>query len=337
MIVQAEQGDELRNQVGKLNRYLLQPPGPPARDATGYRSRENSDSSHWESRAPHEGEDIDSLAAALERDYQGPVLDAFLGGEEEGGTPIKHYAGDGVSPGLDPDIDQDFDYGRLEDGRDPSASNHSVMSSSAPDSGVSADEGDSSAHASVQRETPAAIIPPTSAKVVSARTPAPLFLEDLDDDDEGIRGRDTDGGGVFAELPASARMAIPGAVARPSATAATMADTEDSTGTASATEGESTVGGKRDGRARALLSAPGVDAASGVRGWRRQRGRRTGDRDGTGQKGSDTKEVSVVQDVLSVLFGWDVSARGKRDGGSGGKAARQGGVRPEERSGVMYA
>ncbi|CAN0230033.1 unnamed protein product, partial [Ectocarpus fasciculatus] len=91
-------------------------------------------------------------------------------------------------------------------------------------------------------------------------------------------------------------------------------------GSTAATE-ESDVGGgsDREGRARALLNARGVDTRSRAR---------------------STKKVTVVQDVLSVLFGWEVSsdaekkaARGELEElGSGGNSGGSGG-----RGGVMFA
>lgn len=93
---------------------------------------------------------------------------------------------------------------------------------------------------------------------------------------------------------------------------------------------------EREGRARALLSSPGVDATDGVRGWRRKRGGRRDD------EGADSlPKVSVMQDVLSVVFGWDVgSGRASHNdvlgGGRRGKGAAAAGRGPPG-STVMFA
>lgn len=91
-------------------------------------------------------------------------------------------------------------------------------------------------------------------------------------------------------------------------------------GSAAATEESDTAGGSgREGRARALLNARGVDTKSRAR---------------------SAKKVTVVQDVLSVLFGWEVSSDAERKAargeleelGSGGNSGGSGGM-----AGVMFA
>ncbi|CAM9362366.1 unnamed protein product, partial [Ectocarpus sp. 8 AP-2014] len=91
-------------------------------------------------------------------------------------------------------------------------------------------------------------------------------------------------------------------------------------GSAAATEESDTAGGSgREGRARALLNARGVD---------------------TGSRARNAKKVTVVQDVLSVLFGWEVSSDAERKAargeleelGSGGNSGGSGGM-----AGVMFA
>ncbi|CAM9162688.1 unnamed protein product [Ectocarpus sp. 4 AP-2014] len=84
-------------------------------------------------------------------------------------------------------------------------------------------------------------------------------------------------------------------------------------------ESDTAVGSGREGRARALLNARGVDTRSRAR---------------------NTKKVTVVQDVLSVLFGWEVSSDAERKAarggleemGSGGNSGGSGGM-----AGVMFA
>ncbi|CAM9574465.1 unnamed protein product [Ectocarpus sp. 6 AP-2014] len=87
-----------------------------------------------------------------------------------------------------------------------------------------------------------------------------------------------------------------------------------------ATEESDTAGGSgRERRARALLNARGVDTKSRAR---------------------NAKKVTVVQDVLSVLFGWEVSSDAERKAargeleemGSGGNSGGSGGM-----AGVMFA
>lgn len=117
-----------------------------------------------------------------------------------------------------------------------------------------------------------------------------------------------------------------------SAAAASLSGTEDS-------DAGGIGGGKREGRARALLSAPGVDAASGVRGWRRRNGAGSATGDGSdggaGAGAGGAHKVSIVQDVLSVLFGWEVSSAADKKAAIGGAepGARSGGGE----AGVMFA
>ncbi|CAB1110110.1 unnamed protein product [Ectocarpus sp. CCAP 1310/34] len=91
-------------------------------------------------------------------------------------------------------------------------------------------------------------------------------------------------------------------------------------GSSAATEESDSAGGSgREGRARALLNARGVDTRSRAR---------------------SAKKVTVVQDVLSVLFGWDVSSDAERKAargepeelGLGGNSGGSGGM-----AGVMFA
>lgn len=95
-------------------------------------------------------------------------------------------------------------------------------------------------------------------------------------------------------------------------------------GTASAFDKEREVG--REGRARALLNAPSVDAEGGVRGWRRSPG-------GVDQP----PKVTIMQDVMSVLFGWEAftGGKGSREGNRGEEAAVMAGNR--NGAGIMFA
>lgn len=95
-------------------------------------------------------------------------------------------------------------------------------------------------------------------------------------------------------------------------------------GTASASDKERDVG--REGRGRELLNAPSVDAEDGVHGWRRSPG-------GVEQP----PKVTIMQDVMSVLFGWEAFAGGKGSrGGNGGEdAAVMAGNR--NGAGIMFA
>lgn len=316
-MILAERGYELESQLERLHGYLSEPPGALTNaaalsaaaaaasqgsgSAPGSRSGSGSGSGNRRTaRGAGPGkEDIDARSGALEHGYHGPVLDAFLGSDEEGGTPRRHRREDEGGDGVGVDV------GGGDPDRDEGLS-----------SGARADD---------------VAVPGTAAAKPRAAAPSDSLHQGQHDDGDLL---DRDGVGTPEPMPLPVNTTqTAGEAALSVAAGAAAASPTASTGAAlSATEAET--GERRGGRARALMTAPGVDAASGVRGWRRRRVKNGGGGGGEGggegdDDGAGASTVTVVQDVLSVLFGWDVSGRRKGAGG-GGRESSSG-------TGVMFA
>lgn len=287
-----DKGDELRSQLGRLEGYLRQPREELLNGNSGATVAGSSVAC-----LPAGKEDIDAGTAALEHDYHGPVLDAFLGGEEEGGTPARSRDGD-------------------REHRDESEDR--IL---APLGDFIAAAGGVVADATAD---PGAVVPEVWAGGDSGTRGA---LEELGHGEKQA----SPATGPSASGVANSEQEGSDVVMRTAAAAASVGAAEMAhTGAPASSGGEAGEGkGGRKVRARALLSAPGVDAARGVKGWRRQRGRGSGE--GAGVADEDPKKVSVVQDVLSVLFGWEVAA-GDKGGRVGGNMAGKGAG-----AGVMFA
>ena len=321
-MVLADRGYELESQLERLSGYLSEPPGAltiaantiaanttTAAAAAAQDSGNDSGSGSKRTGAPPGKEDIDAHSSALEHGYHGPVLDAFLGSDEEGGTPRRHRRDDDASGGS----------GSGGDGGDGG--------------GGGGDDDHDEGLAAVALET-------SSDSVEEGRNVG----EEILDRDGGVilepmplpsdNPTETAGNSTPSVASGTAEAASPAAAAR----AAAAPEVAGAGAANSATEAET--GERRGGRARALMTAPGVDAASGVRGWRRRRVKAGGGGGGGGgggegagddhDEGDAGNKVTVVQDVLSVLFGWDVPKRSRGGAGGGGRGLNSG-------NGVMFA
>ena len=220
-------------------------------------------------------EDVDALPAPVEYNH-GPELDACVNSDEEGDPPV-------VAAGVKC---------RGDDAKGQCAL--------------------------------AAAAAPAPAAPVAPATPFGISLTERGEADEGAGEKDN---AVSSGRVASANEPLPSVnemetARRFAAVEATVAEkageTSEKDKTPPASASETKGGVTREGRARALLLAPGVDAEDGVRGWRRPRRGVAVDGSG-GRSGEDEHQqppkVTVMQDVMSALFGWRVSAGARRGGG----------------------
>lgn len=308
MIILDDNGHELKNQLERLRGYLAEPRGASLAKGTttgGGKSKPGSSANRMP--PPARKEDIGDVPELTT--YHGSVLDAFLGGEEEGGTPPQSGSSD-RSDRRGPRAPPDSDGGII-----------AVARSSAPF--------EAEARAAVQAK---AGVSPTAAAGSEAW-----------DGYGGVGYRD---GFVSPGVPT--KTSVSGAAATESTVAmrenqqeldvseAVHVGAEEDT---VAQQHRSDSGGAervnpgnsegRERRVRTLMSAPGVDAASGLRGWRRRR-------DVDGADGASLKKVTIVQDVLSVLFGWEVAGGGKEVAApnTAGKGVGRGG---KSGASVMFA
>lgn len=151
---------------------------------------------------------------------------------------------------------------------------------------------------------------------VETEAPASVGVSNTEKSDDVERG-----GGVAAVTESSSSEKTPTATVEEPAEAVASRTTS-----ASDTEG----GVGREERAKALLNAPGVDAEDGVRGWRRSPS-------GRNVEVEQPPKVTIMQDVMSVLFGWESFAGGK--GSRGGNGGEETAVMSGKRNGagIMFA
>eukprot|EP00903_Cladosiphon_okamuranus_P016529 g15249.t1 len=312
VIVLTESGDELFSQLDRLHGYLREPPGAALLT--------NADSSSLQPPSAANKEDVDDDAAAAGYYHHGPVLGARQGGEGEE---------DGVA-GL---RESGASHARSESGGESSASGgggggggeaqgsgfrapvdehtEAVAARSAPSQDHYYEEGSTQQQQQQQQQQ---------------EQPQPQQGVGEGDSEGGAGAPESSVGAAEASESDDPRGDTDASSEDSAAGSSALSETEDSDAT-----GGGPVGGKREGRARALLSAPGVDAASGVRGWRRRNGAGGGPNGGVGGQ----QKVTIVQDVLSVLFGWEVSSAADKKAALGG--AQPGAGSGGAGAGVMFA
>lgn len=344
MVVLDGRGNELRSQFERLQGYLHEPAGNGGRPVI--------------MQGPGK-EDVEAFMAAtnLEDAYRGPELDAFLGSEEEGGSPEQGrrmrdegLRREGEFGDRQVGGSEEGTGGRRvgEGGREVVEQGLSLALSAAPilkEMHAEHAEGDEAGQGAVQGrqqqqwpvESKDNEAFPLSVGTGAAEQqqqqqyqyPAPSPASSRDSRPE--------------VAPQGGERKLPLVVPSPPPAANGQSEREFDQSQQDLTSQSQEQGGsdsedvgfsaeEREGRARALLNAPGVDAASGVRGWRRQR---------VGGHRDDEPKLSIMQDVLSAVFGWQV-ASGKGPRGHGVVGRRRSGReamagRGPSGSSVMYA
>lgn len=350
VIVLNDAGDELFSQLDTLNGYLCAPREEEEEEEEKGVSMDGA----AQPRPAANKEDIDEDdAAALEHGYSPRRVPGalFSGNEEEeeesGGSLARgHGTADGHSErghGGDDAVVGGMDGGRQRSRLRAARVGEDVQGTAAAAANLVQAQDNGGADAVPQGESGAGVAQGgdsvRSGNSSSRDGPgAPQWVPEAASE-RGVSDSNTaTGAGAEDDNPAAEEDEDEAKEMEDAASAVTLSDPEGSDAGGGGGGGE-----LREGRARALLSAPGVDAATGVRGWKRGGGG-GGGAEGNGGSGggggANAKKVSVVQDVLSVMFGWEVStaAEKKAARGGGGDLGRAGpGGVSGGGAGVMFA